>query len=47
MFILGIKLGVREKGLDEVIYVERLGLRWILKTLVRSGMFEGDFRSYF
>jgi hypothetical protein len=46
LLIPGTKPGVREKGLDEVTHAERPGLRWTLKTLVRSGMSEGDFRSH-
>lgn len=45
----GTKSGVREKGWEEVTHAERRveftvgpGLRWTLKTLVRSGISEGE-----
>lgn len=53
LLIPGTKPGVREQGLDEVTHAERRaeftvgpGLRWTLKTLVRSGMSEVDLRSH-
>lgn len=48
LLILGTKSGVREKGPEEASHAESSGpgLRRTLKTLVRSGISEGDLRSH-